>query len=158
MIANPQRPFRILAAMGLFALVIPLFNVGGAVLAAEEEKAPQKGKRSQAGKKPMPKKEATQGSRAAAAAKPPDCTGDFPKIQKVQPDEGKAGTKVTITGKNFGQRGCLSMVSFGPGSPSKFDHKDDSTITTTVPAAKKGLRLLTVNTAAGQDSKPFLVR
>jgi len=157
MLANPQRPLRTLAAMGLFALLVILLSAG-AGSAAEGDKPPQKGKRSQAGKKAAPKGEPSRGLGAAPGAKPLDCTGDFPKIQKVQPDEGTAGTKVTITGRNFGQPGCLSMVSFGPGSPSKFVHKDDSTITATVPAAKKGLRLLTVNTMSGQDSKPFLVR
>jgi hypothetical protein len=31
-------------------------------------------------------------------------------------------------------------------------------VTATVPTAKKGLRLLTITTASGQDSKPFLVK
>ena len=158
MLANPQRSFRFLAAMGVLALTVLAFDGGDVISAAEKEQPTQKGKQSQTAKKSNPKKEAARGTSGSPGTKPPECTGDFPKIQKVQPDEGKAGTKVTITGKNFGQRGCLSMVSFGPGSPSKFDHKDDMTITATVPEAKKGLRLLTVNTAAGQDSKPFLVR
>jgi len=152
MYLNREYSIRALATMGLVVLIILL--TAGSGWAAEGTEAPQKGKRPQAGKKATPKKETAKES----GAKPLDCTGDFPKIQKIQPDEGKAGTKVTITGRNFGQRGCLSMVSFGPGSPAKFDQKDDTTITTTVPDAKKGMRLLTVNTAAGQDSKPFLVR
>ena len=158
MLATRQCPSWIITTVGLVALIVVVLNVGGTAPAAEGDKAPQKGKRAQTGKKDSPKGEGSKKGAKTPAAKPLDCTGEFPKIHKVQPDEGKAGTKVTITGKNFGQPGCLSMVAFGAGSPSKFTHKDDSTITTTVPAAKKGLRLLTVNTAAGQDSKPFLVR
>jgi len=158
MLANRQRSSRFFPAVGLIALIVVALNVGGTASSAEGDKTPQKGKRAQTGKKDSPKGDAAKKGAKAPAAKALDCTGDFPKIHKVQPDEGKAGTKVTITGKNFGQPGCLSMVAFGAGSPSKFTHKDDSTITTTVPEAKKGLRLLTVNTAAGQDSKPFLVR
>jgi hypothetical protein len=156
MLAIWRCPFRILPAIAVLTLVAFLASAAGTA-AIEAEKTPQTGKRSQAGKKAAPKGKSPAGVKQPAA-KPPDCTGAFPKIHKVQPDEGKAGSKVTVTGKNFGVPGCLSMVSFGPGTSAKFVHKDDSTVTVTVPSAKKGLRLLTVNTAAGQDSKPFLIR
>ena len=78
--------------------------------------------------------------------------------QTVKPDEGKTGDKVTITGTNFGATGCLSSVSFGPGSPATFVHVNESTVTATVPSGKKGIRLLTVTTASGEDSKPFFVK
>ena len=84
------------------------------------------------------------------------CTGDTPKIKKVSPDEGKTGDKVTITGENFGEPGCVSMVSFGPGSPAKFTQVDDKTITATVTDGKKGLELLTVTAATSTATKPFL--
>jgi len=85
-----------------------------------------------------------------------NCAMQGPKIKKVTPDEGKTGDKVTITGERFGQRGCVTMVSFGPGSPAKFTHVDDKTLTAVVPDGKKGLELLTVTGSVGQDSKPFL--
>lgn len=84
------------------------------------------------------------------------CSGVTPKIKKVTPDEGKTGDKVTITGENFGEPGCVSMVSFGPGSAAKFTQTDDRTITATVPDGKKGMELLTVTGFTGQDTKPFL--
>lgn len=84
------------------------------------------------------------------------CAGDVPKIKKIKPDEGKTGDKVTITGENFGAPGCISMVSFGPGSPAKFTQADSQTITATVPEGKKGMELLTVTGFTGGDTKPFL--
>jgi hypothetical protein len=84
------------------------------------------------------------------------CSGDAPKITKISPDEGKTGDKVTITGEHFGGPGCVSMVSFGPGSPAKFTQADDRTITATVPDGKKGMELLTVTGFTGEDTKPFL--
>ena len=71
-------------------------------------------------------------------------------------DGGATGAKITITGENFGDAGCLSGVSFGPGSPAKFSQVDDKTITVTVPDGKRGLELLTVTGFTGEDSKPFL--
>lgn len=84
------------------------------------------------------------------------CSGATPKIKKVTPDEGKTGDKVTIAGENFGEPGCVSMVSFGPGGAAKFTQMDDKMITVTVPAGKKGMELLTVTGFTGEDSKPFL--
>lgn len=84
------------------------------------------------------------------------CSGDVPKIRKVTPDEGKTGDKVTITGERFGEPGCVSGVSFGPGSSAKFTQVDDKTIMVTVPEGKKGLELLTVTGFTGEDTKPFL--
>jgi len=95
---------------------------------------------------------------AEIAGKAPSCTGEAPKLDKVTPDEGKSGTKVIITGTSFGEAACLRGVSFGPGHPAKFQQTNDS-ITTTVPSGgKKGLVLLTVTTASGENSKPFLVK
>jgi hypothetical protein len=86
------------------------------------------------------------------------CFGEAPKLDKVTPDEGKAGDKVTITGTSFGEAACLRGVSFGPGHPAQFLQSNDS-ITTTVPnGGQKGLVLLTVTTASGENSKAFLVK
>ena len=79
-------------------------------------------------------------------------------LDKLTPDEGKAGVKVIITGTNFGEAACLRGVSFGPGHPAQFRQTNDS-ITTTVPkGGKKGLVLLTVTTSSGENSRPFLVK
>ena len=92
------------------------------------------------------------------AGKSTACFGEAPTLDKVTPDEGKAGDKVTITGSSFGTTACLRSVSFGPGHPAKFHQTNDS-ITTTVPTGgKKGLVLLSVTTASGENSKPFLVK
>jgi hypothetical protein len=85
-----------------------------------------------------------------------NCSTRSPKIKKVVPDEGKAGEKVTIAGEHFGSPGCVTMVAFGPGSPAKFTHVDDKTLTAIVPDGKGGLELLTVTGSVGVDSKPFL--
>ena len=86
------------------------------------------------------------------------CFGEAPKLDKVTPDEGKAGDKVTITGTSFGEAACLRGVSFGPGHPAQFRQTNDS-ITTTVPTGgTKGLVLLSVTTASGENSKPFLIK
>jgi hypothetical protein len=63
---------------------------------------------------------------------------------------------VIIAGENFGEPGCVSMVSFGPGTAAKFTQLDDRMITVTVPEGKKGIELLTVTGFTGEDSKPFL--
>ena len=95
---------------------------------------------------------------AETAGKDPSCSGEAPQLDKITPDEGMSGTKVTITGTSFGEAACLRGVSFGPGHPAKFQQTNDS-ITTTVPSGgKKGLVLLTITTASGENSKPFLVK
>ena len=95
---------------------------------------------------------------AEAAGKAPSCFGEAPTLGKLTPDEGKAGDRVTITGTNFGETACLRGVSFGPGHPAQFQQTKDS-ITTIVPSGgKKGLVLLTITTASGENSKPFLVK
>lgn len=95
-------------------------------------------------------------ARSPSMAKGKNCSTKGPKIKQVAPDEGKAGDKVTITGEQFGQSGCITMVSFGPGSPAKFTHVNDKKLTAVVPDGKKGLELLTVTASLGVDSKPFL--
>jgi hypothetical protein len=104
--------------------------------------------------------QSTKASGAAIVAKSTACLGSMaPKITQVDPDEGKAGQKVTIKGSSLGAKDCLPTVSFGPGAAAKFEYVNETTLTTTVPALnKKGIRLLTVTTAFGGDSKAFLVK
>ena len=105
-----------------------------------------------------PKATAPKFTSAETAGKAPPCSGEAPTLDKLTPDEGKAGDKVTITGTNFGEAACLRGVSFGPGHPAQFHQTNDS-ITTTVPSGgKKGLVLLSVTAASGENSRPFLVK
>ncbi|MBP6199182.1 MAG: IPT/TIG domain-containing protein, partial [Nitrospira sp.] len=81
------------------------------------------------------------------------------KIQSVTPDEAKAGEKVTISGRGFGPADCLRSLSFGPGYPAAFTFVNDTQITATVPTGRrKGMAMMTVTTASGEDSKAFLVK
>jgi len=87
------------------------------------------------------------------------CFGVAPQIERLVPDEGEPGVKVTITGAEFGSLDCLRGVSFGPGQASTFTMENESTILATVPTdGRKGLVMVTVTTASGEDSKPFLVK
>jgi hypothetical protein len=133
--------------------------LGGAATAAEQEKKAKKPKAAKEAKAAKPKGEKPKFQTAETAGKATACFGTAPKIEQIAPDEGKAGDKVTITGKNFGAAQCLRTVSFGPGHEAKFQYQNDTSITTTVPSGgRKGLVILTVTTASGEDSKPFLVK
>ena len=100
--------------------------------------------------------QSTKASGASKVAKDRVCSGVTPKIKKVSPDEGKTGDKITLTGENFGSAGCVSGVSFGPGSPAKFTQVNDGTVTTVVTGGKRGITLLSLTNSGGEDSKPFL--
>jgi hypothetical protein len=100
--------------------------------------------------------QSTKASGANKVAKDRVCSGVTPKIKKVSPDEGKTGDKITLTGENFGSAGCISGVSFGPGSPAKFTQVNDGTLTTVVPGGKRGIALLSLTNSGGEDSKAFL--
>jgi hypothetical protein len=100
--------------------------------------------------------QSTKASGADKVAKSRSCSGMTPKIKKVTPDQGTTGDKITISGENFGQPGCISGVSFGPGSPAKFTQRDDVMVSVTVPEGKRGLEMLTLTGFTGEDSKPFL--
>lgn len=141
------------------------------VASAEETKGAQpktKTDQSATDKKPKAKsdsKAAKPGSpkptykTAETANKGKSCFGDAPKIIKLSPDEGKAGDQITITGEKFGSAECLRGISFGPGHAAKYTVKNGTTITTTVPTGgRKGLALVTVTTASGEDSKSFLIK
>jgi hypothetical protein len=105
-----------------------------------------------------PKAESTFRS-AETAAKTTACFGVAPQIDKLVPDEGQPGMQVTIKGSQFGSPDCLRGVSFSPGHASAFTMKNESTILTTVPTGgRKGLVIVTVTTASGEDSKAFMVK
>jgi hypothetical protein len=114
--------------------------------------------KSPAPKATAPEVAAPKFATAETAGNAPSCFGEAPTLDKLTPDEGKAGDKVTITGSNFGAAACLRGVSFGPGSPAQFQQTDDSIATTVPSGGKKGLVLLTVTTASGESSRPFLVK
>jgi len=96
---------------------------------------------------------------AEKAGKATACFGLAPKIEKLTPDEGKAGDKITIKGSQFGAKDCLNGVSFGPGHPAQYSVQNETTITATVPSGgRKGLAIVTVTTASGEDSKAFLLK
>lgn len=127
--------------------------------AADNDKAAKKPKAKTEAKAPQSKPAKPKFQSAETAGKATACFGTAPKIEKVSPDEGKAGDKVTITGENFGTVDCLRSVSFGPGRAATFKMDGPTKITATVPGGgRKGLAILTVTTASGEDSKPFLVK
>ena len=153
---------RISVAIGVLAICLAAISPDGARAAepVKQEKQAKKAKKqpqvpanASAQKATVPKF-----ASAEAAGKAPSCFGEAPTLGKLTPDEGKAGDRVTITGTNFGETACLRGVSFGPGHPAQFQQTKDS-ITTIVPSGgKKGLVLLTITTASGENSKPFLVK
>lgn len=108
---------------------------------------------------PAAKSPAPKYASAETAAKAQACFGEAPDIESIQPDEGQAGDKVTITGRNFGPAECLRSLSFGPGNSATFKLDSPTHITATVPAGKrKGMAIMTVTTASGEDSKGFLLK
>ena len=107
---------------------------------------------------PAPQAPAKKIATAEIAGKSPSCFGEAPTLNKLSPDQGKAGDKVTISGTNFGAAACMRGVSFGPGHPAQFRQTNDSIATTVPSGGKKGLVLLTITTASGESSKPFLVK
>ncbi|MEK6633587.1 MAG: IPT/TIG domain-containing protein [Nitrospirota bacterium] len=128
---------------------------------AEPEKSTAKPKPSDATKPAAKTVTATQTKfqSAETAEKAPTCFGMAPSIDKISPDEGKAGDKVTITGTSFGNSDCLRSISFGPGHAATFKVESDGKISTTVPSGgRRGLAMLTVTTASGETSKTFLVK
>jgi len=151
--------FRITVAIGALALILAAISPTG-TWAAEPVKQEQKAKKPAQVRKTTlaPKATAPKFATAETAGKAPSCFGEAPQLDTLTPDEGKAGVRVIITGTNFGEAACLRGVSFGPGHPAQFQQTNGS-ITTTVPqGGKKGLVLLTVTTASGENSRPFLIK
>jgi len=145
-------PVIVIATLAVFAGSINMAGAGA--------EGPQKDKKQTRAYTPISQSgSGIQSIRASGAdhvGKVRDCSSAMPKIKKVTPDEGRTGDKVTITGANFGKAGCVSGVSFGPGSPAKFTQRDDKTVTATVPDGNKGLEMLTLTGFTGEDSKAFL--
>ena len=156
---NTATDSRFTVALGVLAICLAAISPADTWAAEpvkQEKKAKQPSRtRTQA---LAPKAASPKFASAETAGKAQSCFGEAPMLDKLTPDEGKAGDKVTITGTNFGAAACLRSVSFGPGHPAQFQQTNDN-ITTTVPnGGKKGLVLLTVTTASGENSKPFLVK
>jgi hypothetical protein len=155
---------RIIIAIGVLAICLAAISPAGTWAAepVKQEKLAKKPAKartsSPAPKATAPKVAAPKFATAETAGNAPSCFGEAPKLDKLTPDEGKAGDKVTITGTSFGEAACLRGVSFGPGHPAQFQQTDDSIATTVPSGGKKGLVLLTVTTASGENSKPFLVK
>jgi len=144
--------------MGIVGLILAIGHPCN-VFAADKAKAEKKAKSSPEVKAPKSKSDKPAFQTAEKAAKANACFGEAPKINKLTPDEGKAGDKITITGTKFGSADCLRGVSFGPGNAADFKMKNDTTITATVPkGGRKGLAIVTVTTASGEDSKAFLLK
>ena len=147
--------------VGILAALAFAGQVGLAVAAEEPKKDEPKKEKVKSAPATTQPGGGIQSNKARASESPRltkghTCSGDVPKIKKVSPDEGKTGDKVTISGESFGEAGCVSGVSFGPGSPAKFTQVDDKTITVTVPEGKRGMEFLTVTGFTGEDTKPFL--
>jgi len=150
---------RITVAIGVLAIFLAAISPAG-TWAAEPVKQEKKAKKlAQVRTSALaPKATAPKFATAETAGKAPSCFGEAPKLDMLTPDEGKAGDRIIVTGTNFGEAACLRGVSFGPGHPAQFQQTNNS-ITTTVPSGgKKGLVLLTVTTASGENSRPFLVK
>jgi IPT/TIG domain-containing protein len=144
--------------IGAVALLLTASDPGQG-LAAEKDKSAKKPKAAPEAKASKPKTDKPKFQSAETAGKAKACFGTAPKIERLVPDEGKPGDKVTIKGSLFGSPDCLRGVSFGPGHAATFAMQNDSTITATVPTGgRKGLAIVTVTTASGEDSKPFLVK
>ena len=159
MVRSMATGFRVTVAIGVVAICLGAISPVG-TWATEPAKQEKKAKKLPQARANAPATETTAPKFASAetAGKAPSCFGEAPTLEKVTPDEGKAGDRVIITGTNFGQAACLRGVSFGPGHPAQFQQNNNS-ITTTVPkGGKKGLVLLTVTTASGENSKPFLMK
>src|SRR3989454_330897 len=117
--ANWEGPMKISGSVRIIGILAAFAFVGqvGLAVAAEESPKEKKAKSDPVAAQPgggiqSNKAKASESSRLTKGR---SCSGATPKIKKVTPDEGKTGDKVTIAGENFGEPGCVSMVSFGPG-------------------------------------------
>src|SRR5262249_713618 len=103
---------RITIAFGILALSLAVISPAG-TWAAEPAKQEKKAKKpakapanSSASKVTPTDATAPKYSSAETAGKAIPCVGEAPRLEKVTPDEGKSGTKVVITGANFGEAAC----------------------------------------------------
>src|SRR5512132_1030956 len=101
-----------IASVGRLVLLVAVFAVAGYMntqASAEEPKIDKKKVVKTAGPagKPGGGIQSTKASGANKVAKERVCSGVTPKIKKVSPDEGRTGDKITLTGENFGDAGCI---------------------------------------------------
>ena len=153
---------RIILVIGVLAICLTAISptvIWAAEPVKQEKQAKKAKKQPQVPANTLAKKStAPKFASAETAGKAVSCFGEAPSLDKLTPDEGKPGDKITITGTKFGEVACLRGVSFGPGHPAQFKQTNDR-ITAVVPqGGKKGLVLLTVTTASGENSKPFLMK
>lgn len=73
----------------------------------------------------------------------------YPTITTVMPDHVRPGQKITITGKNFGNKQCFHSVSFGPKSTDAWTYVSPTTVEATVPSLRPGAVSVIVSTEAG---------
>ena len=143
----------------MLATLLCFMGTPGLSLAGESGKPVKPSTPAPKAKSVKPKTDVIKYRSAETAAKATACFGESPKIEKLTPDEGPTGHTITIKGSQFGTPDCLRTVAFGPGHSATYTVKNGSTITATVPAnSRKGLVLVTVTTASGEDSKPFLIK
>jgi hypothetical protein len=149
-----EKPARLIAAVVVGVMTLFLEGIFPGLSVAADQKLHTTAQPKTVAPKAKPKAQT-----AATVAKTEACFGVAPQIEKLVPDEGQPGAKVTITGTQFGSPGCLRGVSFGPGQSATFSMGNESTILATVPTSgRKGLVIVTVTTASGEDSKPFLIK
>ena len=139
--------------IGIIAFVLAT-SYSGSAFAEEKPKPAKKPKASPEAKASKSKTDKPTYHTAEKAAQAKACFGEAPKIDKLTPDGGLPGMD-----QIGGTTDCVRGVSFGPGHGAEFKLKDERTITATVPkSGRKGLAIVTVTTASGEDSKPFLVK
>ena len=104
---NTAAGSRIIIAIGVLAICLAAISPAG-IWAAEQVKQEKKVKKPAKARTsaPAPKAAAPQVAlpkfaTAETAGNAPSCFGEAPTLDKLTPDEGKAGDKVTITGTSF---------------------------------------------------------
>lgn len=97
-------------------------------------------------------------SAPASVANSPVCDPSVhPKIMKITPDTVKPGDKITIKGKNFGNKQCFHNVTFGSATAT-FTYVNDTTLEATVPSSKTGLMPVHIMTEGGTSESVILVQ
>lgn len=84
-----------------------------------------------------------------------------PRITKVEPDEGKPGDKLVVTGENFGTKECFHGVTFSAAPKAQVDYKlvSDSTVEVKIPSGISGMTFVIMVTGGGSSqSRPVLVK
>ncbi len=138
----------------VLALVL-LSPAGGPALAADEGSVVEGAGFSMFGT------ESIKGVDESKLKKDPVCDrGKRPRIAKVEPDEGKPGDKLVVTGENFGTKECFHGVTFSSAPQVHVDYKlvSDSTVELKIPQGISGMTFVIMVTGGGSSqSKPVLV-